>query len=229
MTVMDLEAALPELAGLGVPLLLHAEDPSRLHPISGDPRIYARLPGVASPGMRGGGSREAVALAARTGGQIHVLHVSSGDAADVLREAGPGVSAETCPHYLTFTAEQIGLGPPSSSVPLRSGPGPSRGALGSARRRHARHDRLRSFTVATGAQGSRERGFRRGLGRHQLVADPTSGNLDRGEPAWLRARSSRRMAFYAPRPVLPDSTGKGPSRWERTQISWCGTPTVSPK
>ncbi|MEX1126010.1 MAG: amidohydrolase family protein, partial [Acidimicrobiia bacterium] len=35
---------------------------------------------------------------------------SSGDATDVLREAGSGVSAETCPHYLTFTAEQIGLG-----------------------------------------------------------------------------------------------------------------------
>ena len=32
------------------------------------------------------------------------------DAADVLRTAGPGISAETCPHYLTFTAEQIGSG-----------------------------------------------------------------------------------------------------------------------
>jgi allantoinase len=51
-----------------------------------------------------------VVLAARSGGHIHVLHVSSAEAADVLREAGPGVSAETCPHYLTFTAEQVGIG-----------------------------------------------------------------------------------------------------------------------
>lgn len=110
MTVMGLEAALPELAQLGVPLLLHAEDPSRLHPITGDPRNYGAYLESRPPECEGEAVGEAVALAARTGGHIHVLHVSSGDATDVLREAGPRVSAETCPHYLTFSAEQIGLG-----------------------------------------------------------------------------------------------------------------------
>jgi allantoinase len=110
MTVKGLEKALPALARLGVPLLLHAEDPARLHPMTGDPRSYDRYLESRPPECEAAAIGEAVVLAARSGGHIHVLHVSSAEAADVLREAGPGVSAETCPHYLTFTAEQVGIG-----------------------------------------------------------------------------------------------------------------------
>jgi allantoinase len=110
MTLTGLEAVLPELTRLGVPLLLHAEDPTRLHPMSGEPRSYDTYLESRPPECEGEAVGQAVALAARTGGQIHVLHVSSADAADMLRGTGPGVSAETCPHYLTFSAEQIGLG-----------------------------------------------------------------------------------------------------------------------
>ena len=110
MTIDGLEVALPELARLGVPLLLHAEDPAQLHPMTGDPRNYGRYLESRPPECEAEAIEEAVALAERSSGQIHVLHVSSADAVDVLREAGPGVSAETCPHYLTFTAEQIGPG-----------------------------------------------------------------------------------------------------------------------
>lgn len=110
MTVTALEDVLPDLAGLGVPLLLHAEDPSRLHPMTGDPRDYTAYLESRPSECEGEAVGEAVELAARTGGHIHVLHVSSADATDVLRRAGPGVSAETCPHYLTFSAEQIGVG-----------------------------------------------------------------------------------------------------------------------
>ena len=110
MSVGGLAKALPELARLGVPLLLHAEDPSRLHPMTGDPRSYRAYLESRPPECEAEAVGEAVALAASSGAHIHVLHVSSGDAADVLRGAGPGVSAETCPHYLTFTSEQIGVG-----------------------------------------------------------------------------------------------------------------------
>jgi allantoinase len=110
MSVDGLEAALSELARLGVPLLLHAEDPARLHPMTGDPRSYDRYLESRPPECEAAAIGEAVVLAARSGGHIHVLHVSSAEAADVLREAGPGMSAETCPHYLTFTAEQVGIG-----------------------------------------------------------------------------------------------------------------------
>jgi allantoinase len=110
MTVADLKAALPELARLGVPLLLHAEDPARLHPMTGDPRNYGRYLESRPAQCEAEAIGEAMALARGTGGHVHILHVSSADAADVLRKAGPGVSAETCPHYLTFSAEQIGTG-----------------------------------------------------------------------------------------------------------------------
>lgn len=126
MTVEGLEVALPELARLGVPLLLHAEDPSRLHPLVGDPRSYDRYLESRPPECEAEAIGEALALSSTTGGRIHILHVSSGDAAEVLRSAGPGVSAETCPHYLTFTSEQIGTGatefkcaPPIRSVAHR--------------------------------------------------------------------------------------------------------------
>ena len=106
----QLENALPELARLGVPLLLHAEDPARLHPMTGDPRSYVRYLESRPPECEAEAISEAMSRAAPTGAHIHILHVSSGDAAGVLRGAGPGVSAETCPHYLTFTAEQVGMG-----------------------------------------------------------------------------------------------------------------------
>jgi len=58
-----------------------------------------------------------VALLLRLGGEfgarIHVVHVSSSDALALLRGAklaGSAVSAETCPHYLTFAAEEIADG-----------------------------------------------------------------------------------------------------------------------
>ncbi len=110
MSLEGLERAMPELARIGVPLLLHAEDPAQLHPITGDPRSYGRYLESRPPECEAEAIEEAIALARRTDGQIHVLHVSSADAVDVLRGAGPGVSAETCPHYLTFTAEEIGIG-----------------------------------------------------------------------------------------------------------------------
>jgi allantoinase len=110
MTVAGLETVLPRLARLGVPMLLHAEDPARLHPMTGDPRSYDRYLESRPPECEAAAISEVVALATMAGGHIHILHVSSAEAADVLRAAGPGVSAETCPHYLTFSAEQIGSG-----------------------------------------------------------------------------------------------------------------------
>ncbi len=52
-------------------------------------------------------------LAAATGARVHVLHLSSADPVPLLtaaREFGAQISAETCPHYLTLAAEQVGAG-----------------------------------------------------------------------------------------------------------------------
>ena len=51
--------------------------------------------------------------ARRTGGRAHVLHLSAADALTQLRPAraeGVDVSVETCPHYLTLTAEDVPAG-----------------------------------------------------------------------------------------------------------------------
>lgn len=48
--------------------------------------------------------------ARRTGARTHILHLSSSDALSTLRSAkadGVDITAETCPHYLTLTAEDV--------------------------------------------------------------------------------------------------------------------------
>jgi allantoinase len=54
-----------------------------------------------------------IALAGNTGCRTHIVHLSSAEALPMLREAkaaGVPITAETCPHYLTFAAEDIAHG-----------------------------------------------------------------------------------------------------------------------
>ncbi|AHH97834.1 hypothetical protein KALB_4472 [Kutzneria albida DSM 43870] len=49
-------------------------------------------------------------LARRTGARVHVLHLSSAEALPLIaqaKEEGLPITAETCPHYLSFAAELI--------------------------------------------------------------------------------------------------------------------------
>lgn len=46
----------------------------------------------------------AIARLAAAGARVHVVHVS---AAAALAALGPGMTAETCPHYLTFTEDDV--------------------------------------------------------------------------------------------------------------------------
>jgi len=118
-TETDLRVALPKLAALGAPLLAHAELPEPIeNAVAGlaknaSPRKYATWL-AARPRQA---ENEAVALLLRLGtefgARIHIVHVSSSDALALLRvakDAGGAVTAETCPHYLTFAAEEIADG-----------------------------------------------------------------------------------------------------------------------
>ncbi len=117
----DLRQAMKTLAGLGLPLLCHAELPGPIaeqaarlddlddkHP--GDPRRYATY-----LSSRPRESEDlAVALICRLseeiGARAHVVHLSSADALFALRrarDAGVAVSAETCPHYLSLASEEV--------------------------------------------------------------------------------------------------------------------------
>ncbi|MGH9330646.1 MAG: allantoinase AllB, partial [Vicinamibacterales bacterium] len=106
----DLDAALPILARLGAPLLVHAELPHRIAAPSGDPRSYAAY--VASRPVEA--ETEAIdlmiGLASRHAARVHIVHVSSPEGASriaVARRRGVRISGETCPHYLTFASDDV--------------------------------------------------------------------------------------------------------------------------
>jgi allantoinase len=51
-----------------------------------------------------------IKLCRETGARVHIVHHSSADALDLLRQAradGLPLTVETCPHYLCFAAEEI--------------------------------------------------------------------------------------------------------------------------
>lgn len=51
-----------------------------------------------------------IALAALTGGRLHIAHVSTRGSVELIRrakEAGVSVTAETCPHYFSLTEEAV--------------------------------------------------------------------------------------------------------------------------
>ncbi|HTV60064.1 MAG TPA: allantoinase AllB [Verrucomicrobiae bacterium] len=111
----DLRAALPILASLGAPLLAHAESPgpieAALPAINGlSPRQYSTW--LASRPREA--ENQAIALllrlAAEFAARVHIVHLSSSDALPALqlaKAANLAVTVETCPHYLTFAAEEI--------------------------------------------------------------------------------------------------------------------------
>ncbi|MFI6511346.1 allantoinase AllB [Streptosporangium sp. NPDC050855] len=103
-----LRAAMEEIASFDGLLIVHAEDPALLADPSGPG--YAEFLG-SRPGESERRAVERVAeLAGETGVRAHILHVSSALCLEPLARAvreGVRLSAETCPHYLTLTAEEV--------------------------------------------------------------------------------------------------------------------------
>jgi len=92
------------LGGLDTPLLVHAEEPDLLRdPIDASYQAYlaSRPPGAEAA---------AIERLHRVPGPVHVLHVSSEEAVDAIVRGPSTMSAETCPHYLTFTTDDVGEG-----------------------------------------------------------------------------------------------------------------------
>jgi allantoinase len=109
----DLREALPILASLGLPLLVHAEWPAELRPPAGDPRRHDTWLRSRPPDAEHMAIDRLVGLAAEFRARVHIVHLAAGDALPSLRAAraaGIGVTVETCPHYLTFAAEEIADG-----------------------------------------------------------------------------------------------------------------------
>lgn len=118
---VELREGLFEMATFSVPGLVHAEDPRMLGDPVGDTRQYQSYL-ESRPVESERKAIESVAeLAGGTGASVHILHVSSGDAVTAIFNAGDFMSGETCPHYLTFAAEEIdeGATPFKCAPPIR--------------------------------------------------------------------------------------------------------------
>ena len=106
----DLREALPYLARLQLPLLVHAELPDRLRIPEGDPRAYATWLESRPPSAEVAAIELLIELAAASGARLHVVHLAAADGVPALRAArrrGVPITVETCPHYLLFAAEEI--------------------------------------------------------------------------------------------------------------------------
>jgi allantoinase len=108
----DLRAAMPIVAATGLPLLVHAEWPAQLlEPDKhADPRSYATWLHSRPPRAEQAAIDLMIALAARSGAHVHIVHLASADALPSIvkaREEGVQLTVETCPHYLAFCAEEI--------------------------------------------------------------------------------------------------------------------------
>jgi allantoinase len=109
-TAADLREALPAVAATGLPLLVHAELPALLTVPSGDPRHYATWLHSRPPGAERAAIELLIRLAQEHRAWVHIVHLADGDALAAVRAAraaGAALTIETCPHYLTFSAETI--------------------------------------------------------------------------------------------------------------------------
>lgn len=113
-TETDLRIAMPELARLDSVLLVHAELETNAGAYSnGDPRKYETFLRSRPREMEDSAVDLMAGLCRETGARVHIVHHSSSGSLDLLRRArsaGLPISVETCPHYLTFAAEDIGDG-----------------------------------------------------------------------------------------------------------------------
>jgi allantoinase len=124
----DLREALPVLARLGLPLLAHAELPARLREPDRrlDPRAHATWLDSRPPESEHAAIDLLIRLARECGARVHVVHLAAAGALPALtdaRAAGVAVTVETCPHYLTFAAEDIPDGATAfkCAPPIRQG------------------------------------------------------------------------------------------------------------
>ncbi|HEY2847153.1 MAG TPA: allantoinase AllB, partial [Pyrinomonadaceae bacterium] len=114
-TESDLREAMPEIARLGSVLLVHAEVAGPIDAVAAE--VAAMDHAAYDTFLR---SRPAsaeveaiemmVRLCRETECRVHIVHLSAAEALPLLRAAKAEVlpiTVETCPHYLTFAAEDI--------------------------------------------------------------------------------------------------------------------------
>lgn len=107
----EFSSALGEVARLGATMIVHAEDADTIeHAPTPHGAHYSDFLRSRPPAAENRAIAHVIAAAERTGARVHILHLSSAEALDTIaaaRRRGVRITVETCPHYLTFTAEDI--------------------------------------------------------------------------------------------------------------------------
>ncbi|HZX06024.1 allantoinase AllB [Kribbella sp.] len=107
----QLEDAMREIAGFDGLLIVHAEDAHQIDDATPpDGASYAAFLNSRPRTAENEAVQHVIDLARTTGCRVHILHVSSAEVLPLLADAratGVRISAETCPHYLSFDAEDI--------------------------------------------------------------------------------------------------------------------------
>ena len=106
-----LRAALAGLAGTGSVMAVHAEDPGELSAAAGTD--YGTFLASRPARSERRAIETVVAAAAATGTRAHIVHLSAAECMAMIggaKAAGVPLTAETCPHYLFFAAEEVPAG-----------------------------------------------------------------------------------------------------------------------
>ena len=103
-----LRAATAVLAGLDATLVVHAEDGAEISAVSS--RDFGAFLASRPPKAERRAIERVVRAAAATRARAHIVHLSAAECVALIagaKAAGIRLSAETCPHYLYFAAEQV--------------------------------------------------------------------------------------------------------------------------
>jgi allantoinase len=115
-TEADLRQTMPILAEAGIPLFVHAELMSPLPPgveehFAANPRSYQAYLATRPPEWEADAIRLMIELCREYRCPVHIVHLSAAtEAKSLIKNAklqGLPFTVETCPHYLTFAAEEI--------------------------------------------------------------------------------------------------------------------------
>ncbi|MFD6875310.1 MULTISPECIES: allantoinase AllB [unclassified Streptomyces] len=107
----QLAASLAEITGFGGLMIVHAEDPHHLESAPQNPGPkYADFLASRPKDAENTAIQNLIDQARRLNARVHVLHLSSSDALPLIAAAkaeGVQITVESCPHFLTLTAEEV--------------------------------------------------------------------------------------------------------------------------
>jgi len=107
---VDLHAAVPVIAEANLPLLVHCELPIRTPPKVNDPRSYSQYCASRPAQWEVDAIKMMIGFCRQYRCRVHIVHLSAAPALELIQQAksdGLPLTVETCPHYLSFSAESI--------------------------------------------------------------------------------------------------------------------------